>query len=217
MKFICALGLIAHNAVLDFERYTYLCHPFHYEQWFSTARIVVTLVMCYAFPATVVTTQEAIFNDSFHASTLSCYISNTGIHRYALLVVIMLPSIAVTLYCMIRVWKLSRRAAVSPGVQGNHQNQSTLVLQAHKTLKMMLLLSGTFWATILPAIVGRIIIFSTDYTWEDRYVVPSIIHRLTDFTHCFVSSVANPIIYYCKSLIFSEFSVFDVNAKLKGR
>ena len=25
------------------------------------------------------------------------------------------------------------------------------------------------------------------------------------------------ILWYCKSLIFSEFSVFDLNAKLKGR
>ena len=197
---ICVLGQTAHNAVVAYERYTYFCRPFHYERWFNIARIVVTLGMCYAIPATLVTTREAIFNYSFHASSLSCYISNTGIHRYALLVVIVLPSVAVTVYCMIRVWKLSMRAEVSPGVQGNQQNQSTPVQQARKTLKMILLLSGTFWATALPAIVGRFIIFNANYTWEDldtrRYVVPSMILRLAVFTHCFISSAVNPVIYY---------------------
>ena len=197
---ICLMGQIAHNTVVACERYTYFCHPFHYEQQFSTARIVVILGMCYAIPATIVATQGAIFSFSFHASSLSCWISSIWIERYPFLVISVLSSIAVTVYCMIRVWRLSRRAAVSPGAQVNQQNQSTPVQQAHKTLKMMLLLSSTFWATTLPAIVGKIIIFSTDYTLEDldtrRYVVPSIIMRLAVFTHCFISSTANPFIYY---------------------
>ena len=197
---ICVQGMIGHNAVVAYERYTYFCHPFHYERRFSTALIVITLGMCYAIPVTLVATREALFSTSaFHASNLSCNISNAGIHRFTLLVVIVLPSIAVTVYCMIRVWKLSRRAEVSPEVQGNLEIQSTPVQQARKTLKMILLLSGTFWATTLPAIVGGIIILSADYTWEDldirRYLVPSIILRLAVFTHCFISSAVNPVIY----------------------
>ena len=194
-----ALGLVGHIAAIACERYVFFCHPFRYLQQFSKARIVAAVVMCYTIPIIVLMTPSMESGSTFHASILSCTISdNKPSGKFFALIV--LPSAAVTIYCMIRVWCLSRSAAVGPGVVGNQQTLATPVHQARKTLKMILLLSGTFWVTSLPAYVSWMTIFMAGNTWEDldsrRYIGPSIVMRLTMFTHCFVSSAVNPLIYY---------------------
>ena len=194
---IIALGLIGHIAIVAYERYIFFCHPYHYLHRFKISRVAAVLVMCYIIPAVITMTQGVTSDRVFHTSSLSCSISNTGVHNGIILMFIMLPSATVTVFCMIRVWQLCRSAAVAPAVAGA---QSIPVPQAKKALKMMLLLSGTFWGTTLPISVLRTAIFMAGYTWDDldsrRYIGPSIMIRLTVFMYCFISSAVNPLIYY---------------------
>ena len=195
-----ALGLVGHTAAIACERYVFFCHSFRYLQQFSKARIVAAVVICYTIPVIVLMTPSMESGSTFHSSILSCTISDNTKPSAKLFALIVLPFAAVTIYCMIRVWCLSRSAGMGPGALGNQQTLTTPVHQARKTLKMILLLSGTFWATSLPAYVSWMTIFMAGNTWEDldsrRYIGPSIVMRLTMFTHCFVSSAVNPLIYY---------------------
>ena len=199
----CVLGLAAHTAVIAYERYVFFCHPYQYLHRFKVWHLGAALVICYAIPATIVIRQEVTVGRTFHAASLSCSVANTGVNNMIMFLLTLLPSAIVTMYCMIRVWKLTRSAAVGPvAVQGNQQNScsSSPVQQAKKTLKMMLHLSGTFWATTLPVSVLRISIYMNGYTWDDldsrRYIGPAIMMRLAIFIYCFISSAVNPLIYY---------------------
>ena len=171
--------------------------PYHYLHRFKTQRVAAVLVMCYTIPAVITMTQGTMSGRTFHASSLPCIISNTHTHNGIIIMFIILPSATVTVFCMIRVWRLCRSAAVAPEVVGNH---SIPVPQAKKALKMMLLLSGTFWRTTVPVAVVRTAILIAGYTMDDldsrRYIEPSILMRLTVFMYCFISSAVNPLIYY---------------------
>ena len=191
------LGLIGHTAIVTYERYIFFCHPYHYLHRFKISRLAAVLVMCYTIPVILATSWVRRSDRTFHASILSC---SSDAYNGSMLVLILLPSATVTLYCTIRVWQLCSNAAVAPAVAGDQGNQSTPVPQAKKALKMMLLISGTFWGTTLPASVVRLTIFMAGYTWDDldsrRYMGPAIMMRLTTFIYCFISSAVNPLIYY---------------------
>ena len=194
---IIVLGLTGHTAVVAYERYTFFCRPYHYEHRFKISRVAGVLVMCYTIPAVIIVIQGMMSDRTFHASSLSCILSDTPTHSGIIFICIMLPSATVTVYCTIRVWRLIRTAAVAPAAV---ENQPIPVPQAKKTLKMMLLLSGTFWGTTLPTSVVWTAIIMAGYTWDDldsrRYMGPSIMMRLTVFMFTLVSSAVNPLIYY---------------------
>ena len=66
--------------------------------------------------------------------------------------------------------------------------------------KAILLVSGCFWATYVPAFVIRTTLFTVGYTWVDMDTRSSLgaalIIRLVQFLFIHISSVANPFIYF---------------------
>ena len=69
-----------------------------------------------------------------------------------------------------------------------------------RALKMLSLVSGTFWGTALPGVAIQFLILNLGYTWYDlNYSIdflPPIVVRITNFLPSIVSSTLNPIIYY---------------------
>ena len=72
--------------------------------------------------------------------------------------------------------------------------------QAKKAFRMIVLVSGAFWGTILPSYVIRACLFMSGHTWAGLdtrdYATQAIIMRIGNYGYSSVSSLLNPIIYF---------------------
>jgi hypothetical protein len=77
------------------------------------------------------------------------------------------------------VWRLTKSVQAAPHQaqapvgesnsvpMGSNPTGPTPVKQALKAVRMVLLLSGTLWGTLIPGYIVRIIVLNSGYTWDD--------------------------------------------------
>ena len=107
------------------------------------------------------------------------------------LVVFFAPPAVISIFTLIALCMLvsEHQAKVTHNNQGEpatHRAEIRFVLVVKRNLKMLVLISGTLWLTIIPSFVIRSVIFSAGITWEDtdgRSSTPMFVlakHRLDD-------------------------------------
>jgi hypothetical protein len=88
---------------------------------------------------------------------------------------------------------------VSSNANQNVPGSATLH-QARRAFRMIVLVSGTMWGTYVPAMIIRVVVFNLGYTFDDidtrKHLVPAIFLRGAVYLMSFISSAANPHIYY---------------------
>lgn len=214
--FMLFFSLLLHTGFMAYERYLFFCRPFDYAAFLPTARVMAVLATGYLVSLIYTVVTEVLIGRFYHSSVITCNLPDSAVQSLVQFVIFFLPSGVVTIFSAVRIWRLARRSRVAPatvvmsaamgGMAGAGRasavvsSRSTPVKQAYKGLRMILLVSGTLWGTIMPHYAVRIIIFNAGYTWHDldsrRHLMPAIAMRIATFVGTTVSSAVNPIIFY---------------------
>ena len=115
-----------------------------------------------------------------------------------------LPAATITIISVLKIWRLMVSCSVGPALisQNNDITPATVNLtkQAKKAFKMVGMVSGTFWGTILPSMIFIMILFSSGFEWPDFDLRTeygwSMSLRIVNYIFSSVSSLLNPFIYY---------------------
>lgn len=178
-------------------------HPLTHTTLFSPVRLGVTLGLAVGIPYMYAIITEILIGRVCHESILACHLPGTVYLNYVQLASFLFPSLIVTIYCMIRIWRIAMAQRVAPIEPGNAQAAAANVSQLEKirvALKAIGLVSGTFWGTYIPGFILRTIIFSAGITWYDidtrKEMGASVMMRVSQLMFIQVSSAVNPLIYY---------------------
>ena len=196
------------NALLSYERQCYFITPLKYPRIFTKCRIYTTVIIicCFAFgvglgvdlaePRIPVATTM-----TYQAAGLAGQITNLV---YTLFYAI--PSCTMSIIALIRLRLLisKHKAEVQPSESFEmSENQSTvgglIVKPVRKAMKMVALVSGSLWFTMVPGFLIRIGLSAAGVTWavtDYRLFLPLFaLSRASHMLITVVSSVVNPIIY----------------------
>ena len=101
---------------------------------------------------------------------------------------------------MIRIWHVAMSSRVAPADAEANAPKVSHGDKIRVGLKAIMMVSGAFWGTYIPAFALRTYLFSSGYTWYDmdtrRTMVAAISNRVTQIILVQASSAANPLIYY---------------------
>jgi hypothetical protein len=195
-----AFGLASLTGLMAYERYVYLCHPLKYDIRFRTHRVLGLSAAIFAAPLLYCFITELMYGRSYHATVLACYLHASAVKSIIQSALFILPAAATTLLCMTHIWRLMRSASVAPMQPADAEPAANPRKHAKKAFKMVAMVSGTFWATILPSMFIRMLLFAAGFTWSDldtrRYYSASLTLRIFTYMFSSVSSLLNPFIYY---------------------
>ena len=200
-----ALASVHLTALLSYERQCYFIAPLKYPRTFTKCRIYTTVIIicCFAFgvglgvdlvePRIPVATTM-----TYQAAGLAGQITNLV---YTLFYAI--PSCTVNIIALIRLRLLisKHKAEVQPvDVSENPCIVGGLIVKpVRKAMKMVALVSGSLWFTMVPGFLIRIGLSAAGVTWavtDYRLSLPLFaLSRASHMLITVVSSVVNPIIY----------------------
>jgi hypothetical protein len=192
-------GLIYQIGLLAYERYAYFCIPLTYHTMFSTKKLIVIFFVLYAFWFCCAVLSEIYFGREFRSSTLLHSLKISAMLSVVQVLVILLPTSSMTIFCAVKIGKVIRNGQLAPalpqGVQG-----PVPIGQARRALRMILLISGAFWGATIPGYIVMSTLIAMGFTWEDldsrRYLIPFVMARVSGFGYVLLPSFVNPFIYY---------------------
>ena len=114
-----------------------------------------------------------------------------------------LPSAVISIFTMINLRLLisTHQARVNPALTEGVDNQAldNLVTKVRKAIKMVTLVSGTFWVTMVPGIIIRSVVYNSGTTCNDtdtrRHMQAFVMARSGWLILTLMSTLINPIIY----------------------
>ena len=190
---------------LGLERYVYFCHPMKYNRFFSRRKIIITCIsvsslgLLYSFLVELLTVRQPV------TTVMMCQTPQRvrGILTSFTVLYFLLPSALISIFTLIKMrWLISKhQARVTPALTEGEVSQAyeNLTNKVRKAIKMVGLVSGTFWATMVPGMIIRSVIYNSGTTWNDtdtrRHRQAFVLARLSWFTLTLISSLLNPIIY----------------------
>ena len=193
--------------VLAYERYCYFVTPMKYTRKFTKSRIyaaviiIFVLALCVALAVDLVTPRVPVATVmTYQATGWSSMLSN-----YLYFVVFIIPSGSVSVVTLIKLRLLisKHNARIEPQSDVMNEDQSAvggiIVKPIKKALKMICLVSGSFWLTVIPSMLIRAGVRGSGVTWADtdhRVSLPMFALARTSYLMMTVlSSALNPIIY----------------------
>ena len=137
------------------------------------------------------------------AIAMLCIMDSQFINTIIQLLLFFVPSAGISSYAIYRTLRLASQMRVAPMTApsahgGSGTNNTTDQASLKRAVRLILLVSGSFWATYLPGYMLRALIHNR-YTWEqlnfrsNPYV--SVFYRFLMFALCHFSSMLNPLIY----------------------
>ena len=194
------LGLFA------LERYFFFCNPMRYTLIFSPKKVTCIILFCYAFPFLYLSPH--ITQREFSSSSMICEYSPSLLRITINSVVFRLIPLAIIIFSMQRVWKLTKSNRVAPALPSTSASSATtsapstlppLASQAKSAVRMVFLVSGTFWLAYFPGVIIRSLAVRLGYSMDDinsrRAFVPAILNRVAFYFYGTLSSLVNPLIY----------------------
>ena len=171
---------------------------------FSPKRTAIIIGCAVGGPWCYAIFTEIPIGRDYRESTIGCSLPGIRYLVYVQLVFVFLPSMILTTYSAVRIWRLAVTSRVAPAqMEAADAAEAATVSSAEKiriTAKAVMLVSGTFWGTYIPPLIIRAALFSSGYTWYDldtgSYALGKFMIRLSELSVRTVSSVLNPVIYY---------------------
>ena len=191
-----------------YERYSYFITPLKYPRKFTKRRIftaviiVFVLAFCFALGVDLISPRIPV------ATIMTYQVTGlaTKLTSISYAVVYAIPSGTVSALTLIKLRALisSHKTQVQPSVSIDmSEDQSgisgSLVEPVKKAMKRVVLVSGSFWLTIIPGFLTRIGLSASGVTWADTDQRISLslfaLSRASYMLITVMSSVLNPIIY----------------------
>ena len=194
--------------VLAYERYCYFVTPMKYPSKFTKSRIYAAVIVIFVFALCVAFAVELV-TPRVPVATFMTYQLATGVStrlsNYMYLIFYILPSGVVSIGTLIKLRLLiskhsARMEPQSDVMNENHSAVAEIIVKPiQKALKMIALVSGSFWLTVVPGLVIRAGLTGSGVTWADtdqRVSLPMFALARTSYLMVTVlSSALNPIIY----------------------
>ena len=203
-----ALASVHLIALLAYERYSYFITPFKYTRKFTKYRICTAAMLIYFFAFCVGLGVDLVeprvpvaTTMTYQAAGLAGQITNI---LYTLFYAI--PSCTISVVTLIRLRLLISKhtTQVQPAQaidmsKGQSAVGGTIVKPVKQALRMVALVSGSFWFTMLPGFLIRIGLSASGVTWEvTDYRLSLPLFALSRASHMLItvmSSILNPVIY----------------------
>ena len=176
----------------------YFVHPLTYPNDFNNRNVFLMCFAAYLVPMVYGIITEIMIGRVYHETILFCHLPGTRYLNYVQFLGFFGPSLIVTIYSMVKIWRLSMALQISPA--GEASATVSNAAKARLAFKAIALVSGNFWGSYIPSFFLRTGLFSVGYTWYDmdtrRYLWPSIGVRLSQLLLTQVSAALNPFIYF---------------------
>ena len=194
--------------LLAYERYCYFVTPLQYTRKFTKTRIYAAVAMIYSLALCMVITLDLI-SPRIPVATALTYQEDSRAIEYTNILYTCLYAIPSGLMSVISLIRLGlviskHRAQVQNGQSaGMSEDQSAvsglIIKPVKKALKMVGLVSCSFWLTTIPGFLIRIGLSASGVTWADTDQRISLLMfalaRTSFMMLTVISSVLNPIIY----------------------
>ena len=186
--------------LISYERCIYFLHPFQYETKFKTARLMLYEFLIMLVPAIFVAVSYSMYQVEFHASALTCSFPLKKEQFYGQYLLYLCPTILMTTYCTVRIFRLARKSRVGVADQAPNPAQDSFVQQIKIAIRVILLVSSTFWSAVLPSFIIRLVSLQTGITWADMdartNMAAAVMMRVSSLVLAYVPPAVNPILYY---------------------
>ena len=192
---------------IAYERYSYFVTPLKYPLKFTKVRIYTLVALIYLVSLSIAVAFDLVSPKVPVATTMSCQASGPY-NKIAIIFQftffgIASGSISVITLIKLRLMMSKHQAQVAALPQTISDDQSAIngliVKPIKKAFKMLALVSGSFWFTLMPGAVIRLSLSASGVTWLDTDYRTSIplfaMSRASYIMITLVSSILNPIIY----------------------
>ena len=194
--------------LLAYERYCYFVKPLKYTRTFTKFRICAAVMIIYVLALSIALAVDLI-SPRIPVATIMTY-QAAGLSKkittiiYAVVYAIPSGTMSVVALINLRLLISKHKAQVQPAVSIDmNEDQSAIsgiiVKPVKKALKMVVLVSGTFWLTIIPGFLIRVGLATSGVTWADTDQRISLsmfaLSRASYMLITVLSSALNPIIY----------------------
>ena len=203
--FLSSIHIIGYMA---YERYMYFCRPLIYPRYLTKTKLTVIISIASILGLAASTALELVAKRIPVATTMTCQPTGESVNKFNMVffMVFYIPSGAISILTLVRLRFLVSRHKAQVSVQtegsGSENNEkvgSSLVKSVKKSIKMVSLVSGSFWITAIPAVLLRIGLFSSGVTWLDTEARQKIglfaLSRASYMLLTITSSLLNPVIY----------------------
>ena len=193
-----------------YERYSYFITPLKYPRKFTKRRIftaviiVFVLAFCFALGADLIAPRIPVATImTYQVTGLATKLTSIS---YAVFYAIPSGTMSIVTLIKLRALISKHKAQLQPAVsidmkEDQSEISGILVKPVKKALKMVGLVSGSFWLTIIPGFLTRIGLSASGVTWAytDQRISLSLfaLSRASYMLITVMSSVLNPIIYIC--------------------
>ena len=203
-----ALSSVHLVTLLAYERYCYFITPLKYIRKFTKCRIYVTAVIIYLIAFCVGLGVDLVQPRTPVATTMTYQAAGVAGQMTNIVYTLFyaIPSCIMSVMTLIRLRLLisKHNTDVKP-IQLNDMNQDQsavggiIVKPVRRALKMVALVSGSFWLTMIPGFVIRIVLSASGVTWtvtDYRISLPLFaLSRASHMMMTILSSLINPLIY----------------------
>ena len=208
------LGLPYHQVVMAYERYMFFCWPMNYNRTITVKKMTCLVVSIYVVTLSYRFMLAAIFGMYFEASVLVC-LHPRSVARLSinLSVFFALPLILLILFAVLigkTTWSAHLAMAVPQGVI---IPPPPPILMAKKSVRIILLVSGTFFGIALPSLLVRNAVKNSGFSKEDLNIRvelwPVIIIKVCNMAHTQLSPILHAAInFFCRKQLRTEFQKF---------
>ena len=195
--------------LLAYERYCYFVTPLRYPLKFTKSRIFVAVALIYSCALSITLAVDLTYPRMPVATILAYQAVGRAMEITHILhaAVYVIPSAVISLVTLIKLrLVISKQNAQIQPAQSMEMNEDQtcavtgiIVKPVRKALKMVALVSGSFWMTVIPGALIRTALQASGVTWADTdhrvYLPYFALSRASYLMVTVLSSVLNPVVY----------------------
>ena len=205
----------------------FFCQPFRYprlcKKWNLIIIIGITSIIAFSY---VIYTELTIGRKIAYMS-FTCQLMNPKQSHIQTTVFVFIP-LVISIFCVISINRVLakqrmriRHIALEVNPQMNNASQinpiKQLIKNGGKTIRLIVMVSGTFLASLLPSTIFRETVLMNGITWDDiitrRVYWAAILMRLEVIIGSVTFSCVNPIIYFYIEKVFYQ----ELKARLTAK
>ena len=210
-QIVSAIGKIIYLAsvyilgYLAIERLIFFRYPFRYNRYFTKTKIKIISIILISLPLIYTAVTDAFFVRIPVTTRMYCILPESYRKKSNLIAKIVFfgPSLVISIFTLISLGFLLKKHQnrLNPDMidMATQQPIRNMLTKVKSHMKLILSISGTFWLTIVPGMVIRMILFPSGAAWDEadtRSDMTIFIWAKIGWSmEIFLSSLLNPLMY----------------------